>query len=53
MRILLDTNIIHQDYKLSGQRILKLYEASNRLGKEPTKEQVLDYVRQYWGIRIN
>ena len=34
MRILLDTNIIHQDYKLSGHRILKLYEASKRLGYE-------------------
>ena len=31
----------------------KLYEMEKRLGKEPTKEQVLDYVRQYWGIRIN
>jgi glycosyltransferase involved in cell wall biosynthesis len=31
----------------------KLYEMEKRLGKEPTKEQVADYVRQYWGIKIN
>jgi len=31
----------------------KLYEMEKRLGKEPTREQVLDYVGQYWGIRIN
>lgn len=34
MKIVLDTNIIHQDYKLTGQRILKLYEASKKLGYE-------------------
>lgn len=30
----------------------KLLEMEKRLGKEPTKEQVTEYVRQYWGIKI-
>lgn len=49
MRILLDTNIIHQDYKLSGQRILKLYEASKRLGYELVIPEVVvdEIVNQY------
>lgn len=49
MKIVLDTNIIHQDYKLSGQRILKLYEASKRLGYELVIPEVVvdEVVNQY------
>ena len=49
MKIVLDTNIIHQDYKLNGQRILKLYEASKRLGYELVIPEVVvdEIVNQY------
>ena len=30
----------------------KLYEMDKRLGKNPSKEEVTEYVRQYWGIKI-
>ena len=30
----------------------KLLEMEKRLGKEPTKEKVVEYVRYYWGIKI-
>lgn len=30
----------------------KLLEMEKRLGKEPTKEQVVEYVRKFWGIKI-
>ncbi len=30
----------------------KLYEMDKRLGQNPTKEDVLTYVRQYWGIKV-
>lgn len=49
MKIVLDTNIIYQDYKLNGQRILKLYEASKRLGYELAVPEVVvdEVVNQY------
>lgn len=30
----------------------KLYEMDKKLGKSPSKEEVREYVTQYWGIRI-
>lgn len=30
----------------------KLYEMDKRLGKNPSKEEVMTYVRQYWGIKV-
>ena len=30
----------------------KLYEMDKRLGKNPSKEDVMTYVRQYWGIKV-
>lgn len=30
----------------------KLYEMDKRLGKNPSREDVVDYVRAYWGIKI-
>lgn len=49
MKIALDTNIIHQDYGLTGQRILKLYEASKRLGYELVIPEVVvdEVLNQY------
>ena len=31
----------------------KLYEMDKRLGKNPTKEEVIAYVKQYWGIKLD
>lgn len=49
MKIVIDTNIVHQDYKLNGQRILKLYEASKKLGYELVVPEVVvdEIVNQY------
>lgn len=49
MKIVIDTNIIHQDYRLTGQRILKLFEASKRLGYELVIPEVVvdEIVNQY------
>ena len=30
----------------------KLYEFDKRLGNNPSKEEVIAYVRQYWGIMV-
>lgn len=30
----------------------KLYEMEKKIGKNPAREEVVDYVRQYWGIKI-
>ena len=30
----------------------KMYEMDKRLGKNPSKEAVVAYVRQYWGIKV-
>jgi len=49
MKIILDTNIIHQDYKMTGQRILKLFEASKKLGYELMIPEVVidEIINQY------
>ncbi len=49
MKIVLDTNIIHQDYKLIGHRILKLFEASKSLGYELMIPEVVidELITQY------
>lgn len=31
----------------------KLYEMDKRLGKNPTKEEVIVYVKKYWGIKLD
>lgn len=49
MKIILDTNVIHKDYTLTGSAILKLSDAAQKLGYEVyIPEIVVDEIfRQY------
>ena len=49
MKIILDTNVIHRDYTLTGSAVLKLSDAAQKLGYEVyIPEIVVDEIfRQY------
>ena len=41
MKIILDTNVIYRDYKLDSGWVLKLSDATKKLGSEPEGQELL------------